>query len=67
MRVAPAGSQHGDVPYTVQSGGCAQPGEYIHLTPDYLHNIIKDAYNLTTFGVDGIECQIWGDFTNRKL
>ncbi|KAK7072571.1 chloride channel [Halocaridina rubra] len=27
-----------DQPYTVQPGGCGEPGLYIHLTPDYLMN-----------------------------
>ena len=28
----------GDRPYTVQLGGCGDPGEYIHLTPNYVMN-----------------------------
>ncbi|XP_053549665.1 calcium-activated chloride channel regulator 1-like [Bombina bombina] len=28
----------GDDPYTVQYGGCGEPGKYIHLTPNFLLN-----------------------------
>lgn len=28
----------GDHPYTLQYGGCGQPGKYIHLTPNFLLN-----------------------------
>ncbi|XP_057365308.1 calcium-activated chloride channel regulator 1-like isoform X2 [Daphnia carinata] len=49
VRVAPAALVHGDKPYTIQSGGCGQPGEYIHLTPDYLRTL-TDANNTSVFG-----------------
>ncbi|KAI9550565.1 hypothetical protein GHT06_005067 [Daphnia sinensis] len=29
-------SKYGDSPYTVQLGGCGDPGQYIHLTPNYV-------------------------------
>ncbi|XP_057365309.1 calcium-activated chloride channel regulator 1-like [Daphnia carinata] len=49
VRVAPAALVHGDKPYTIQSGGCGQPGEYIHLTPDYLRTL-TNANNTSVFG-----------------
>ena len=30
---------YGDDPYTVQPGGCKEPGQYIHVTPDFLTNL----------------------------
>nr|XP_034978697.1 calcium-activated chloride channel regulator 1-like [Zootoca vivipara] len=30
--------KHGDDPYTLQYGGCGQPGRYIHFTPNFLTN-----------------------------
>ena len=54
VRVAPAGSTYGDIPYTVQSGGCGQPGEFIHMTPDYLRTV-GDANNSAVFGPPGIQ------------
>ena len=29
----------GDDPYTVQSAGCKEPGQYIHVTPNFLVNL----------------------------
>ena len=40
-------ARYGNRPYTSQPGGCGQPGEYIHLTPDYLLNING---SVNTFG-----------------
>ncbi|KAK4015728.1 hypothetical protein OUZ56_030702 [Daphnia magna] len=31
-------SKYGDRPYTVQLGGCGDPGQYIHWTPNYVLN-----------------------------
>ena len=28
-----------DTPYTVQPGGCGDPGEYTHVTPNFLENL----------------------------
>ncbi|PIO29123.1 hypothetical protein AB205_0152790 [Aquarana catesbeiana] len=28
----------GDFPYTLQYGGCGEPGKYIHLTPNFIQN-----------------------------
>ncbi|XP_043233012.1 calcium-activated chloride channel regulator 1-like [Amphibalanus amphitrite] len=39
VRVAPPNPAYGDNPYTLQPGGCGEPGEYIHVTPDYLRFI----------------------------
>uniref|UniRef100_A0A670IIQ7 Calcium-activated chloride channel regulator 1-like n=1 Tax=Podarcis muralis TaxID=64176 RepID=A0A670IIQ7_PODMU len=37
--------KHGDDPYTLQYGGCGEPGRYIHLTPNFLTNDkLLDAY-----------------------
>uniref|UniRef100_A0A670IJG8 Calcium-activated chloride channel regulator 1-like n=1 Tax=Podarcis muralis TaxID=64176 RepID=A0A670IJG8_PODMU len=30
--------KHGDDPYTLQYGGCGEPGRYIHFTPNFLTN-----------------------------
>ncbi|XP_018411400.1 PREDICTED: epithelial chloride channel protein-like [Nanorana parkeri] len=30
--------KYGDDPYTLQYGGCGEPGKYIHLTPNFLLN-----------------------------
>ncbi|XP_046656009.1 calcium-activated chloride channel regulator 4A-like [Daphnia pulicaria] len=49
VRVAPPRSTYGNTPYTVQSGGCGQPGEYIHLTPDYLRTA-TDPNTTATYG-----------------
>lgn len=48
VRVAPPASAHGNKPYTIQSGGCGQPGEYIHFTPDYLRTLTDP--NTAVFG-----------------
>ena len=45
MIVAEANKAWGDVPYTLQPGGCGEEGDYIHLTPSYL---IKKAKDRTT-------------------
>ncbi|XP_076809993.1 calcium-activated chloride channel regulator 3A-1-like [Clavelina lepadiformis] len=36
--VASANPKHGDEPYTMQYGECGEPGEYIHITPDFILN-----------------------------
>ncbi|XP_069497628.1 calcium-activated chloride channel regulator 1-like [Ambystoma mexicanum] len=39
--------KYGDDPYTLQYGGCGQPGKYIHLTPNFLLNDdLIDVYGL---------------------
>ncbi|XP_050731210.1 calcium-activated chloride channel regulator 1-like [Eriocheir sinensis] len=38
IRVDQPNPTYHNQPYTVQSGGCGDPGQYIHLTPDYLLN-----------------------------
>ncbi|XP_057365310.1 calcium-activated chloride channel regulator 4-like [Daphnia carinata] len=43
---------HGDVPYTRQNGQCGDPGEKIHLTPNYVATLDEDANNLQ-FGKPG--------------
>ncbi|XP_042242553.1 calcium-activated chloride channel regulator 3A-1-like, partial [Homarus americanus] len=37
---------YGDQPYTVQPGGCGEPGRYMHLTPQYL--------------TDNTQADLWG-------
>ncbi len=49
VRVAPAIY---NVPYTLQSGGCGQPGEYIHFTPDYILNMSQSKY-IENYGLSG--------------
>ena len=41
-----------DNPYTVQLGGCGEPGKLIHLTPNYLMNFDTEA-NKLKFGPAG--------------
>ncbi|XP_033007554.1 calcium-activated chloride channel regulator 1-like [Lacerta agilis] len=36
--VANSFPKYGDDPYTLQYGGCGEPGQYIHLTPNFLTN-----------------------------
>ena len=31
--------QHGDGPYTQQTGTCGDRGEFIHVTPDFITNL----------------------------
>ena len=30
---------YGDDPFTVQPGGCREPGQYIHVTPGFLRDL----------------------------
>lgn len=39
VRVDHANPEYGDIPYTLQTGGCGEPGEYIHLTPWFVREI----------------------------
>ena len=39
IQVKASNPLYGDVPYTVQNGGCGDRGEYIHVTPSYTINI----------------------------
>uniref|UniRef100_A0A0N8E3Y3 Calcium-activated chloride channel regulator 4, 30 kDa form n=1 Tax=Daphnia magna TaxID=35525 RepID=A0A0N8E3Y3_9CRUS len=34
--------KYGDMPYTVQLGGCGDPGQYIHWTPNYVNTFDYD-------------------------
>ena len=36
IRIQNPNPLHGDMPYTLQLGGCGVLGEYIHVTPNYL-------------------------------
>ena len=40
-----------DTPYTVQPGGCGDPGEYTHVTPAFLKNL--DGSTTDVFGPPG--------------
>ena len=40
-----------DTPYTVQPGGCGDPGEYTHVTPAFLENL--DGSTTNVFGPPG--------------
>lgn len=40
--------------YTVQFGGCGDPGKYIHLTPNYVMNFDSDK-SVFEFGPAGID------------
>ena len=42
IRIQNPNPLHGDMPYTLQLGGCGVLGEYIHLTPNYLVNLFED-------------------------
>ena len=35
-----------DTPYTIQPGGCGDPGEYIHITPGFLENLEGESTQL---------------------
>lgn len=50
--MAPPSFSNGDIPYTLQSGGCGQEGEYIHFTPNYLITL-QQAANIAQFGPSG--------------
>lgn len=52
VRVTSANTAYGDVPYTVQSGGCGQQGDFIHLTPNYLQTLLEQN-NIALFGPSG--------------
>ena len=45
-----ANSNFGNQPYTVQAGGCGQPGEHIHITSDYILGV-GTAQNTADFGL----------------
>ena len=42
---------HLDTPYTIQPGGCGDPGEYIHVTRNYILNL--EGQSTTLFGPPG--------------
>ncbi|XP_046647883.1 calcium-activated chloride channel regulator family member 3-like [Daphnia pulicaria] len=44
--------KRGDKPYSVQFGGCGDPGEYIHLTPSYVMNFDSEP-NVFKYGPAG--------------
>ncbi|KAK4015731.1 hypothetical protein OUZ56_030705 [Daphnia magna] len=44
--------KYGDMPYTVQLGGCGDPGQYIHWTPNYVNTFDYDTTKLQ-FGPAG--------------
>lgn len=39
VRVDHANPEYGDIPYTLQTGGCGEPGQYIHLTPRFVREL----------------------------
>jgi len=68
VKIAPP-SDHGNTPYTVQSGGCGAPGEYIHYTPEYIKTSTQPD-NIETFGIPGIiilkiYVRCWYSFCNK--
>ncbi|XP_048251150.1 calcium-activated chloride channel regulator 3A-1-like [Haliotis rufescens] len=50
IRIDQASPVYGNNPYTEQPAGCGDPGEYIHLTPEY---ILNPHYRLTNWGEGG--------------
>ena len=42
---------HLDTPYTIQPGGCGDPGEYIHVTRNYILNL--EGQSTALFGPPG--------------
>ena len=36
LRIASANPFYSNEPYTIQKGDCGEPGEYIHITPEYI-------------------------------
>lgn len=51
VRVDTPNPEYKDTPYTVQPGGCGEPGQYIHLTPWF----VKELHGKTVemFGAPG--------------
>ena len=43
IRINLANPVYADTPYTLQPGGCEDPGEYIHLTPEYITYLQNDS------------------------
>lgn len=39
VRVDHPNPEYGDTPYTLQPGGCGEPGQYIHLTPRFVREL----------------------------
>lgn len=39
VRVDNANPEYGDAPYTLQPGGCGEPGHYVHLTPWFVKEL----------------------------
>ena len=52
MRVDLPNAVHLDSPYTVQPGGCGDPGEYIHITRNFLLELNDKSTEL--FGPPGM-------------
>jgi hypothetical protein len=55
--------KRGDKPYSVQFGGCGDPGEYIHLTPSYVMNFDSEP-NVFKYGPAG--CYLFLFFSNLR-
>ena len=51
MRVDLPSALYLDTPYTIQPGGCGDPGEYTHVTPGFLENL--DGTTTDVFGAPG--------------
>ena len=51
IRVDTPNPLYEDYPYTVQTGGCGERGEYVHITPDFALEV--DGLVASTFGPPG--------------
>ena len=51
IRVDLPSAVHLDTPYTIQPGGCGDPGEYIHVTRNYILNL--EGQSTALFGPPG--------------
>lgn len=64
VRVDFANTAHGDQPYTLQPGECGEPGEYIHITPEFLMGVIAAETLTSTESKDNDTLQADAPATN---
>ena len=51
IRVEPVNEARGNQPYTIQPGGCGEPGSYVHLTPEYLLSLTRSRQTYGDIGM----------------
>ena len=52
VKIGQPSSSYGDTPHTIQTGGCGQPGDFIHMTPNYVKNI-DSSTSIDKYGPSG--------------